>query len=81
MKDPMEYEMDARQDEENARLEAEENKRLEAAEPEGECIPEFIDGTYYGCGVCEPCRDQEDTRQREAEERGNPLEFGYAYTG
>lgn len=26
-----------------------------------ECEPEFVDGRYYGCGACEPCKDQTDS--------------------
>lgn len=37
-------------------------------EPEGECIPELIDGTVYGCGACDPCQDaQQDADDEEAE--------------
>lgn len=28
-----------------------------------ECVPELIDGSYYGCGACEPCRDQADREE------------------
>ncbi|MEU4576589.1 hypothetical protein [Nonomuraea sp. NPDC023979] len=30
-----------------------------------ECSPELIDGQYYGCGACEPCRDQADGEEED----------------
>ncbi|MFG3244836.1 hypothetical protein [Streptomyces sp. NPDC048157] len=35
-----------------------------------ECIPEFIDGSYYGCGDCQSCVEDEQKRREEAEEYG-----------
>lgn len=29
-----------------------------------ECDPEFIDGSYYGCGACGPCVQDEIDRQQ-----------------
>lgn len=32
------------------------------------CEPEFIDGTYYGCGACEDChQDEYEAIERDVE--------------
>ncbi|MET9073931.1 hypothetical protein ABZX95_17525 [Streptomyces sp. NPDC004232] len=65
-----EYDRDAefRLDAEQEARDAREQDQAAADEPEGECIPELIDGTLYGCGVCEPCQDaQQDADDDEAE--------------
>jgi hypothetical protein len=66
-----EYDRDA-----EFRLDAEQEAREEPDqaddEPEGECIPELIDGSLIGCGVCEPCQDalqDVDDEETEWEER------------
>ena len=43
----------------------------ELARAEEECVPEFIDGTYYGCGICPDCQEEEQERQQRAYERGD----------
>lgn len=35
-----------------------------------ECDPEFIDGSYYGCGACRPCLEDEQERQQRRFEMG-----------
>jgi hypothetical protein len=56
---------------EAAALKAEQDQAAEAGEPEGECIPELIDGTLYGCGACEPCQDaQQLSEDADIEDEG-----------
>ncbi len=63
--------------EDEARWAAEEEQRLRAAaaqeddeEYEEECQPEFIDGSYEGCGACLPCVERERERQQRAYDAG-----------
>lgn len=60
-----EFRLDAEQEARDAR---ETQNQAFSVEPEGECIPELIDGSVYGCGACEPCQDaQQDADDQEAE--------------
>ncbi|NUQ95183.1 MAG: hypothetical protein HOY79_01020 [Streptomyces sp.] len=65
-----EYDRDAefRLDAEQEARDAREQDQGAYDEPEGECIPELIDGTLYGCGVCEACQNaQQDADDDEVE--------------
>ncbi|MER7053396.1 hypothetical protein [Streptomyces sp. NPDC000351] len=60
-----EFRLDAEQEAREAR---EAQTQTADPEPEGECIPELIDGTVVGCGACEPCQDaQQDADDEEVE--------------
>lgn len=61
-----EFRLDAEQEARDAR---EAQNQGADDEPDGECIPELIDGSLYGCGACEPCRDaQQDADDDEVDE-------------
>lgn len=61
-----EFRLDAEQEARDAQ--EQEQAAENVAEPEGECIPELIDGTVVGCGVCEDCQNaQQDADDDEIE--------------
>lgn len=60
-----EFRLDAEQEARDAR---EAQDQAADDEPDGECIPELIDGTVIGCGVCEACQNaQQDADDDEVE--------------
>lgn len=60
-----EYRLDAEQEARN--LAAEQDQAAEAGDDLDECDAEFIDGTWYGCGVCESCLNVAHAEDQAAE--------------
>lgn len=60
-----EFRLDAADDERNAALVEAEEQAADSGNDE-ECVPELIDGSYEGCGVCLACLDAAATADEEA---------------